>query len=389
MRGSEFTERDLSNWKLLGEFQDALTKAVAGQSVHPSFQDPRRLLWMADYLGLFLFGLLNPVIRTMRGLCMASDLERVRAEVCRRHVSMGSFSEAQHLLEPELLEKVFEDLVSQLPRRGGHDPRLDAQQWLARDGSLFTALPRMSWALYGGGRGGKQNALRLHLSFNVLEGQPARARVTVGKRCERAVWEQQWRTGEAYIGDRYFAENYQTMGKLEQLGCPYVLRLREPATVTVEEELPLTEEDRKAGVVRQAWARLGATARNRSVRLRVIWLEKKADSDMILLTNLGPEKLPAALVVLLYRKRWQVELFFRWLKHLLSCGHWIAEGPAGAKIQLYLAMIAAVLLQLHIGRRPTKRMLELVQFYLLGVASSKELTLGLQRELQKLPAKKS
>lgn len=151
----------------------------------------------------------------------------------------------------------------------------------------------------------------------------------------------------------------------------------------------MTEEDRKAGVLRQAWAQLGATERTRSVRLRVVWLDKKGDSEMILLTNLGPEKLPAALVVLLYRRRWQVELFFRWLKYLLGCRHWLAEGPAGAVIQLYLALIAAVLLQLHLGRRPTKRMFELVQFYLLGVASSDELTIGLQRELQKSAPKKS
>ena len=388
--GRWFTERDLSNWKLLRQFQAAVAKALAGRSVHPTFEDPQRLLWMSDYLSLFFFGLLNPVVRTMRGLCLASDLQRVREEVCRRHVSLGSFSEAQHLLEPELLEKVFEDVAAQLPGCSGGDPRFGTQPWLARDGSLFAALPRMSWALYGGGRAGKpNNALRLHLSFNVLAREPARAKVTVGRICERAVWKEQWRAGEAYIGDRYFAENYRLLGELVELGCTFVLRLREPATITVEEELALTEEDRQAGVVRQAWARLGATERNRSVRLRVVWLEKVADSEMILLTNLGPEKLTAALVVLLYRRRWQVELFFRWVKYLLGCQHWLAEGPAGAKIQLYLALIAAVLLQLHTGRRPTKRMFELVQFYLLGVASPEELAQGLQRELKKSAAKKS
>lgn len=238
MRGSGLTERDLGHWALLQQFRDALVKASAGRSAHPSFQDAGRLLLMSDYLSLFLFGLLNPVVRTMRALCMASDLERVRQEVCTRHVSLGSFSEAQHLLDPELLEKVFEDLAAQLPGGASGDRRLEAQGWLARDGSLFAALPRMSWALYGGGRGGKQNALRLHLSFNVLERQPTRAKVTVGRRCERAVWKEQWRAGDAYIGDRYFAENYQAMGELATLGCSYVLRLREPAIITWRRSWP-------------------------------------------------------------------------------------------------------------------------------------------------------
>jgi len=57
-----------------------------------------------------------------------------------------------------------------------------------------------------------------------------------------------------------------------------------------------------------------------------------------------PQSLPAELVVLLYRRRWQVELFFRWLKCLLGCKRWLAESRQGATLQIYLALIAAVLL---------------------------------------------
>ena len=382
--GLNFTEADLRHWNLLAEFQQRLAQAAKSSTLHPSFQDPKRLLLVADYLSLFLFGLLNPVVRTMRGLCAASDLARVRQEVCRRHVSLGCFSECQHLLDPALLEKIFVELAAELPEQTQADPRLRTHGWQARDGSLFAALPRMSWALYGAGRGGEHKAVRLHLNFNVLSLKPMRAQVTEGRRCERAVWQEQWQRGEAYIGDRYFAESYRLLDQLQQRDCVYVLRLREPASITVEEELPVSQADQRAGVLLQAWARLGATARTRSGRLRVIWVQPVRDEALILLTNLGSEALPAELVVLLYRRRWQVELFFRWLKCLLGCGHWLAESRTGATIQLYLALIAGVLLQLYTGRRPTKRMLELIQFYLLGVASPEELSRGLQRELTKL-----
>ncbi len=387
--GESVREADLGNWKLLEAFQRRLARVRKKLALHPSFEDPERQLEEADYLSLFLFGLFNPVVRTTRGLCAASDLERVRQTVCRRHVSLGSFSEAQHLVAPEVLEQVFVELAAELPGQSSADPRLRAHEWLARDGSLFAALPRMSWALYGGGRSGTHKAARLHLNYHVLEGKPVRAQLTEGRRCERAVWKEQWQRGEAYIGDRYFAEDYSVLGQLEELASRYVLRLREPAVITVEEELPVSEEDRQAGVLRQAWARLGATARTRSARVRVLWLEKKAGREMILLTNVGPDELPAALVVLLYRRRWQIELFFRWIKCLLGCRHWLAESRQGATLQIYLALIAAVLLQLYTGRRPTKRMLELIQFHLLGVVSLEELTWGLQRELKKLAAKKS
>jgi len=71
------------------------------------------------------------------------------------------------------------------------------------------------------------------------------------------------------------------------------------------------------------------------------------------------------------------------LKCLLGCRHWLAESQRGVTIQLYLALIAAVLLQLATGRRPNKRMLELIRLYQMGWATLEELTAGLAREIQR------
>ena len=166
-----------------------------------------------------------------------------------------------------------------------------------------------------------------------------------------------------------------------------MLRLREQqCRFTVEDDLPVSAEAQAAGVVRQAWGRLGCKARYHSGRVRVVWVSAEGH-DLMLVTNLPPEELPAELVSLLYRRRWQIELFFRWIKCILGCRHWLAESPEGVALQIYLALIAALLLQLYTGRRPTKRMMELIQFYLLGVASLEELTAGLQREWQRLDRK--
>ena len=187
-----------------------------------------------------------------------------------------------------------------------------------------------------------------------------------------------WQPGDASVGDRYFGQNYRLLAELSEAQCVYVLRLREAAVITVEEELPVSAADQEAGVVRQAWARLGARP---SGRVRVVWVRAADGTELVLVTNLGPEDLPADLVSRLYRKRWQIEMFFRWFKCVQGCGHWLAEGPRGAATQLYLGLIAAVRLQLYTGRRPTKRMHELIQFYCLGWATRDELTKGLQREL--------
>lgn len=377
--GSELkiAEADLQQWELLRSFRERLVEhSQAG--LHSSWSDARRLLRYTDYLSLFLFGLLNPALKTMQGLCSASQLKRVQREVCGGPVSLGSFSEAQHLTDPALLERVFQDLTQQVQGPMSSDPRVAWEQWFARDSSLFAALPRMSWALHGAGRGGNSRAVRLHLNLQLLEDKPALIQVTSGKVCERKAWKQSWQPGAAYVGDRYFGESYALLSELKEKGCSYVLRLREEAIIQVQEELPLSAEDRAAGVVRQGWALLGA--RPNGGRVRVVWIAMAQGGTLQLVTNLSPEQMPAALVGMLYRRRWQIECFFRWVKCLLGCRHWLAESQQGVTVQLYLALIAAVLLQLCTGRRPNKRMMELFQMYQLGWASREELLAGIQRQ---------
>jgi len=381
------TEKDLGHWRVLQNFRRQLEAVFQKQPLSASWESPQRELSAPDYLSLFLFGLLNPVVQTLRGLSEASLLERVQAEVCSRVVPRSTFSEAQHVLDPALLERVFNELSAELPP-AGQDPGCGQWQWLARDGSLFRALPRMAWALYGGGRTGAPNrAVRLHLSFHVWEDKPVQAAVRVGAACERAVWREQLEKGAGYIGDRYFAENYKLFQTLDQKGCAFVLRLREPAVIHIEEELPLSDEDRAAGVVRQAWVHLGSVPRYRSMRLRLVWIQTP-EQTLILATNLPPNALSAQWVGELYRKRWRIELFFRWVKCILGCGHWLAESPQGVCLQIYLALIASLLLQLYTGRRPTKRMMELFRFHLMGWATEAELQKGLARYRTELERRK-
>jgi IS4 transposase len=133
--------------------------------------------------------------------------------------------------------------------------------------------------------------------------------------------------------------------------------------------------------------RLGCKARYRSGRLRVVWVQTPKEVLRVV-TPLGPEELSAAEVALLYKQRWRIELFFRWIKCILGCRHWLAESPQGVAIEIYLALIAALLLQLYTGQAPNRRMMELIQLYLLGVATLDELEQGLERERQRVARRK-
>ena len=374
------TECDLHNWRMLDTFEEALQRVFSKATLHRTFEDPGRQLSYGPYLSLFLFGLFNPVVESMRGLCWVSTLPRVQKEVCGRRIGLGSFSEMQHVIDPMLLHEVFQDLARRAPAHQKPCPELKELNLIAQDGSLWRALPRMAWAEYGVGADGEAKGVRLHLRFNVVKGVPEDALVRRGKSCERQALREMAVRDQLNVGDRYYGEDYRLFRDIDQVSGFFVFRIKDNAVIHTAEELALTEEDRAAGVVRHAWVTLGATQSTRSMRVRLVEIRAHGQ-HLVLVTNLSLEKASASLVGLIYRKRWSIELFFRWVKCILGCRHFFAQSPEGVAIQLYLALIASLLFQFYTGQRPNKRMWELIQFYMMGWATAEELVTLLEREL--------
>lgn len=102
-----------------------------------------------------------------------------------------------------------------------------------------------------------------------------------------------------------------------------------------------------------------------------------------LVTNQPPGQLSAAEVAGLYRRCWEVEGFFRWLKCLLPCRHWLAESQNGVAIQIYAAFICAGLLTHRLGRKPSKRMMEMLAFHQMRVASEEDLARAIEEEIRR------
>lgn len=81
---------------------------------------------------------------------------------------------------------------------------------------------------------------------------------------------------------------------------------------------------------------------------------------IVILTNLPLEEVGAWELCEIYKQRWTIELFFRWLKCLLPCRHWLVESEDGIATQVYCALIAALLLSQREGKLPTKRLMEML-----------------------------
>jgi hypothetical protein len=361
-------EKDLQRWRLLERFQVALAAEVEQRGgLQGTWVDPERKLQLEQYLSLFLFGLFNPVVESMRGLCEASELGRVQREVCGRRVSLGSFSEAQAVIDPDLLKAVLERL-----QRDADVPE-PSKQWRGQeriiDSTVWRALPRMTWAFWRGGHG-LGSAVRLHVELDVQTGQVRQAELTRAKKCERAQWREMAQPGICNIADRYYGYDYQQLADLQSKGTGFVVRLRADAQWVEEHSEILTAADRAANVTWAGMVRLGKEGDGARVRVIQILGEEET---VLVATSLAADDAPPEWIAQCYRRRWQVEIFFRWLKCILECRHWLAESESGVAIQVYLALIAAQLMVLYRGERPNRRQMEAIQFYFMGWATLPEL----------------
>lgn len=367
-------EGQFRNWKLVDQFQRHLKRHLAKTGISAADDTKQSEV---RYWSLMLFGLVNPALKSARSLCVASRFKRMQEEVCEKPVPLTGFSEMQHVCDPELLAGLLRDLAQQaMPVFGDERLRAKIQDLTANDGTLLPALPRMAWALW---QNPQNRAGKLHLEFSVWRQVPGEFTITPANDCERTAWKQKLKKGAFYVNDRNYSHDYKLIQTVQQSGASFVLRLHSNALIEpLAPARALSQADRAAGVVEDRLVRLGAGTEGPTGRL----VRVEADGHVFLLFT-DREDLEAELVALVYRYRWQIELFFKWIKCILGCRHWMAESPEGVTMQVYCALIASVLLVLWTGGKPTKRQWEALQLYWLGWVSLDELTAVLK------PGKKS
>ena len=342
-----------------------------------------RQLFCDQYVGLLLIYFFNSVVTSLRGLQQVSGLEKVQELLGIRQVALGSLSEAAHVFDAAVLHKILAELALRaLPLQTGREAQA-LRGLTAVDGSILPALPRMVWALW---KDEQHRGVKLHLHFDVLAAAPADATVTPAAWSETDQLAVMLKPGRLYVVDRGYA-CFKLFRKILDAGSSFVARVKDNTVFTVKEERPVSEEAKKAGIVRDVViAKLG-TAHHKDylrqpVRLVVVQRTKADGSveELWLVTN--KLDLDADLVALAYKYRWTVELFFRWFKRVLGCRHLLSTCPNGVTMQAYVALIASLLITLWTGRKPTKRTFEMLQFYLMGWATESEM----ERHLQRLAA---
>lgn len=367
------TDKDLQGlkyFKVLGTLLDRLHDNATARD-----RAGNRQLFYDQYACLLLLFFFNPVVKSLRGIQQASTLDKVQRLFGCNRVSRGSLGEASRVFDPELLHAIIGDIATQaIPLV--HGKEAEALRGLtAVDGSLLPALSKMSWALW---LDPQHRAAKMHVHFDVLKGVPVETTVTAGNDSETEQLRATLQAKRLYVIDRGYAE-YQLFQDVIGSDSDFIGRIRDNAVWTVVEERPLTAEARAAGVRSDRIVWLGGPQSGSVFKqpIRILEVETgKTDAqgrpDLLLLATSCLD-LAAELVALGYRYRWTVELFFRWLKCILGCRHLLAHSREGVTIQVYLAIIASLLISLWVGRKPTVRTLEMLQFYFLGWATEEEL----------------
>jgi hypothetical protein len=354
-----------------------------------------RQLHFDEYVTLVLLYLFNPLIDSVRGLQQAAAIEKVSRQLGVRRFSLGSFSESARVFDPQKLKAVIEQLSGEL-NPVGRDPRLkDFKQILtAVDGTVLDAISSVAaawWLPFQDGT--SKYAWRLHTHFDVEHQVPTDLELTdarcSGKSDEKNVLRKKLQKDHCYITDRWFAQ-FTLFNQINAIGSSYVCRVKENSVFAVIEERLLGDAALAAGIVRDAVVSMGLSSKadarpDHSIRIVVIEArehEKRGGrrgqnagpgnkGTIILATNLL--EVPAEIIALIYRYRYTIEIFFRFLKQILGCRHLISSKPEGIMIQMYCALIACLLINLWSGARPSKRTVEMLAFYFMGVASEAEM----------------
>jgi len=389
----EIQESDLQGLKYFKKLSRLLEK------LHPaSCQTDKagnRILHMDQYMTLLLLCKFSPVSKTLRAMQQASLLPKVQKKLGVPRCSLGSLSEAARVFDSDLLIEIINELSSEL-KPVGYSAKLDDVKAILTivDGTLLKALPKTIEALMGDRNA---NAFKAHVQYELLKAVPVKYELTDGKASETAVLARNLEPGRFYVLDRGYAK-YELLDQIIDAKSNFACRIKDNSVYEIIEERQLDSDSIKAGIRKDMIVRLGCESTRdklkKPVRLIELVTAEHTQYSAIALRYKGrkpPETmlictdrldLPADVIALIYKCRWQIEIFFRFFKHILGCRHLLSYCENGIELQIYAGIIACLIIALYTGRKPTLRTYEMFCWYMSGWADEDDMLAHIER-LQK------
>ncbi len=203
--------------------------------------------------------------------------------------------------------------------------------------TIDLCLSVFGWAEFRSTKAG----VKLHTLLDLRGNIPSIIHLT-NARCHEVNWldEMPIETGAIYLMDRGYLD-FARLWKFTQRGAFFVTRAK---SNTQMNRVISRQCDKKDGVLSDQEALLTGHYPRKDYpdRLRrVRFKDQETGKLLVFLTN--NFVLPAATIALLYKQRWQVELFFKWIKQHLRIKAFYGTSENAVKTQLWIAICVYLL----------------------------------------------
>ncbi|MFI4923250.1 MAG: IS4 family transposase [Burkholderiales bacterium] len=185
-------------------------------------------------------------------------------------------------------------------------------------------------------------AVKLHTLLDLRGNIPAFIHISDGKTHEVNVLDMlSFEAGAFYVMDRGYLD-FSRLFALHQAGAFFVTRAKHGMDAHRVYSMPA---DRSAGIICDQRIALDGfyVSQDYPEQLRRIrFKDPESGKTLVFLTN--NTALPAMTIAALYKSRWQVELFFKWIKQHLRIKRFIGNSENAVKTQIWCAVSTYVLI---------------------------------------------
>jgi len=241
--------------------------------------------------------------------------------------------------------RIWSDLAALLIRRArklyvndslGVD--LDNTVYALDSSTVDLCLSLFEWAPFRSTKA----AIKLHTLLDLRGAIPAFIHISDGKLHDVNVLDMlAFEAGAFYVMDRGYVD-FARLHALHQAGAFFVTRTKSPMDAR---RVYSAAADRSTGVISDQQVMLNGyySARKYPEHLRRIrFKDPESGKTLIFLTN--NTALPALTIAALYKSRWQVELFFKWIKQHLRIKKFLGNSENAVKTQVWCAVATYVLI---------------------------------------------
>ena len=233
--------------------------------------------------------------------------------------------------------RIFEDfayyMIAEARRKRVNDMGgTEAHIYAFDSTTIALCLSIFDWAKFRKKKGG----IKVHTLFDVIAGVPTFVHITEAKVHDmNAMDDIPYEVGSFYIFDRGY-NDYSRLYTIHRIGATFILRAKN----NVKYKRLSWMRRLQPNVLSDSKIKFTGPYKKdeypEPLRLIKYWDEENKREFTFLTNNF---ELTALEIAELYRQRWQIELFFKWLKQHLKIKHFYGTSLNAVKIQVYVAII--------------------------------------------------